>query len=154
MPDNSNMMTEALWSQVKYFTKNEAWGDWTKLDRDLIFAIDKLRGLVQKPVKIHCAYAQDGHTTNSYHYLGLAVDLNIEGLPVMDQFIAAERFNIFNGIGVYPMWNNPGLHLDLRPVDKLGPDSRWLAIYEKNDAGVQVQTYIEFNWANIKKYCA
>ena len=54
------------------------------------------------------------------------MDLHIKGMNLIDQFLAASRFDAFNGIGVYLCWNSPGLHLDTRKkIDKLGYDARW-----------------------------
>lgn len=135
-------MTEADWRLVRRFKPTENWGDWHKVHRRLVFALDALAEFADRPVILHNAYDEDGHTDGSYHYRGLAADIHIAGLHVMDQFIIASRFDEFNGIGVYPGWNNPGLHLDIRPSkDRLSPDSRWL----RTRGGV----YLPLTWKNL-----
>ena len=104
------------WSKVKHFNKNENWGDWKKVDPWLIYCLDALREIANRPIIIHCAYAENGHSDNSQHYKGKAADIHIKGLNVVDQYLIAEKSNLFNGIGVYPFWNNPGLHIDIRNV--------------------------------------
>jgi len=141
-------MQEKFWVEIQHFKKTENWGDWTKVSAALIYALDQFRKYVGKSVIVHNAYSDSGHSENSNHYLGLAVDIHVKGMHVLDQFIAATRFDVFNGIGIYPHWNNAGLHLDLRPYEsRLDPEARWLAITKNNK-----QIYIELNAANIKKY--
>ena len=117
------------WNKVTHFTETENWGDWRKIDAFLIYALDALREMVGRPIIIHNAYATTGHSPNSQHYQGKAADIHIKGLSVLDQYIAAEKINLFNGIGVYPFWNTPGLHLDVRQKP-----ARW----GRNAAGIYV----------------
>ena len=87
----------------------------------LLAALEKFRKLVDKPVIIHCAYrcpahnAKVGGVVNSYHTLALAADLHVEemGLQVM---AALARKAGFRGVGFYPSWNPPGIHVDLGTV--------------------------------------
>ena len=69
-----------------------------------------LRQYVDRKIFIHSGY-RAGDT--GLHGQKKAFDIHIEGLSVVDQYLVAERFN-FNGIGVYPYWNRPGLHVDVR----------------------------------------
>jgi hypothetical protein len=55
-----------------------------------------------------------GHVSDSQHYLGRAVDFHATGVPLVDAWLIAERIPSFKGIGVYPDWNSPGLHCDVR----------------------------------------
>jgi len=107
-------MTKEDWKSVRYFTPDE-WGDWGQVDRELIFLLDSIRHNAKKPVVIHCAYATAGHSEHSYHYRGMAVDFHILGMHVVDQFLLASQYSEVGGIGVYPYWRSPGLHIDLRP---------------------------------------
>ena len=101
------------WETIKYFQPEE----WPKnpglVNPELVHLVDELRDFVGQPIVIHVAWEPSGHAQNSEHYIGLAVDLHITNTPLVDQWLAAERFP-FRGIGLYPFWNNPGLHLDLR----------------------------------------
>jgi uncharacterized protein YcbK (DUF882 family) len=143
------LMTQEDWKEIKHFSPNENWGDWTKMAKNLFLALDKFREYVGHPVYVNCGYATNGHTNKSYHYKGMAVDIHVKNVNVIDQFLAAERIDEFNGIGLYPDWRNPGLHLDIRPKNqKFEKDSRWLAIRLNGK-----QTYIALNSVNIKKFC-
>lgn len=117
------------WNKIKYFSPTENWGDINKVNPYLVIALDTLRDAVGKPIIIHCAYKTSGHSKNSMHYVGKAADIHIVGLSVVDQYLAAEKLGLFNGIGVYKHWNNPGLHLDIRTQP-----ARW----GRNAAGVYV----------------
>ena len=54
-----------------------------------------------------------GHSENSLHYQGKAIDLHMEGMTLGEQARIAMRY-FFGGMGLYPDWKHPGLHLDLR----------------------------------------
>jgi len=107
------------WSKSKYFKKNENWGESTKMSPILIDMLNEFREFVDKPIIIHCGYSTDGHSTNSYHYRGLAVDLHIQNIHYIEQLVLAMQYKKFNGIGVYPYWNSPGLHLDIRDTSSI-----------------------------------
>jgi len=117
-------MTSANWDAIKYFSIDENWGDPYMMNSELMFALEALRGFVSKPIMIHCGYEERPKKT-SQHNFGRAVDLHIFGLSLWDQFNVAQRFRSFRGIGVYPWWNNPGLHLDTRPLGKYEPIATW-----------------------------
>lgn len=135
-------MTEKDWDEVDGFSTNEKWGDPFKMCRVLIYTMADFRKYVGKPVIIHNAFEA---RSSGWHPEGVALDCHVEGMHVMDMYFAAERFDAFNGIGVYPSlagWNRPGLHLDTRPRGKLAYDSRWGCIGPKQ--------YVQLNWDFIK----
>lgn len=137
-------MTDEDWKLVRHFSPKEKWGNWRKVYRDLIFTLDAFAEFVGRRVILHNVFDVSGHSDGSYHYVGQAGDLHVEGLHVIDQFIAASRFDGFNGLGVYPNWINPGLHCDIRPKsNRLLPDSLWMC----RESGV----YIPLSWQNIKE---
>ena len=104
-------MTPKQWQTIRYFNPQEKWGDPEKMNYPLIQALERLRKYIDRPVIIHCGYDM---RPEGWHPKGRAVDLHIEGLHPLEQFIAASRFNEFAGIGVYLWWHHPGLHLDNR----------------------------------------
>lgn len=115
-------MTADQFRSVRHFTVAE-WQPIEPLSATLVYAVDAWREWLGRPVFIHDAFATDGHVQGSEHAEGLAVDLHVEGLNVWDQWLAAERWSLFQGIGVYPFrrsllhpegWEHPGLHLDVR----------------------------------------
>ena len=115
------------WNQIHYFKREEKWGDPSKVNPELIYLIDEFRHFVGKPFVLHNAYAKDGHSPTSQHYKGNALDGHFVGLSWLDQFLLAMKFGKFNGIGTYPDWNHPGLHLDVRPLSG-GPKHTWLRL--------------------------
>ncbi|MBN1572800.1 MAG: hypothetical protein JW984_06340 [Deltaproteobacteria bacterium] len=137
-------MTEDDWKRVKYFTSNEGWGDPFRMDRELIFLMDTLRGLFHHPFVIHCGYQRRPEKPKSQHNFGRAADFHIEGISFRDAVDLMLAFigppprglgaadNI--GLGIYPHWNNPGFHLDTR-----GERARWGAV---NENGRQI--YVSF----------
>lgn len=120
----TNKMTDEDWKKLKYFSKDEKWGDPLMMSSSLIYRMEELRHFVGQSIIIHCGYELTGHATNSYHYQGLAVDFHIKGLSLLEQYCAAEACG-FTGIGAYPFWNNPGLHVDIRPKKDDGITTWW-----------------------------
>lgn len=71
-------------------------------------------------------YAETGHSDKSYHKnsgICRAFDIVIrdektrEALPILDQFVIALRYD-WTGVGFYPHWETPGLHVDTRPYTR------------------------------------
>lgn len=123
------------WSNLKNFQKKEWISDPSKVNIALVEMVDELTSFVKQEhgsratCVVHVAYEPSGHSENSQHYLGNAVDLHFAGVHIFDQYLAAERFN-FSGLGVYPFWNSPGLHLDVRKLASY-KGARWWK--DKND---------------------
>lgn len=124
---------------MRYF-RNSEFNDFDMMNTEFLRLLDEFREFVGKPVIIHSDYREgDG---SSQHHLGLAVDIHIKGLDVLDQYLLAEKFD-FSGIGVYPCWNRPGIHIDIRK----GQRARWLAYNSGNG-----QQYTALNSENIMRY--
>ena len=144
-----HIMTRELWELVEHFSpdsKTDHWGDPYQMDAALVFTLDAFRTFVGRPVHVHCGKEERG---SGWHPWGRAADVHVEGMPVLDQYLAAERFN-FPGIGVYPCWNNPGLHLDNRPLDTGEPGFRWGAFYTM-EKGSRIQKYTSLDLAFLEK---
>lgn len=132
-----------IWEQLKYFKKEENWGDPEKMDHQLLLELDNFRHFVGYPMVITCG-TQGKHVADSLHYQGKAVDIICPSLKVLDFYLKAERFK-FGGIGIYPDWRSNGeqvggLHLDVREKP-----ARWLGF-----AG----GYFELTAENLKKFGA
>ncbi|SLM27824.1 hypothetical protein MTBBW1_1140014 [Desulfamplus magnetovallimortis] len=107
---------------MKYFRKSEFVKDPDKLHPLLMPLMDELRSLGGVPIHIHVAWDSSGHSKQSYHYKGMAVDFHFgklqdQVLTPVQQFASIRSIPEFTGIGFYPWWNNPGWHLDLRGID-------------------------------------
>lgn len=105
------------WKALKNFDKGEWKTDPNKVYPNLINTVDRLASFVKIAYPntfcmIHVAWEDKNHEENSKHYQGRAVDLHFQGIPLFFQFMLAQQFP-FTGIGVYPYWNNPGLHLEI-----------------------------------------
>lgn len=101
------------WEGVRHFTPEEWTTNPGMVSKELVMMVDQLREDCGHPIIIHVAWEPTGHEENSEHYLGLAVDLHIVDMPLFEQWVWAEQY-AFRGIGLYPYWNNPGLHVDIR----------------------------------------
>jgi len=129
-------MTADDWKYIIHFTVGEKWGDPEKMDPELIGCLDDLRAFCGNPIEIHCGWEE---RDTGYHPSGKAVDLHIEGISLFDAFMISQRFPVFTGIGVYPWWHNPGLHLDTRPKLKNQPRSVWGSTGPKKYVGITQQ---------------
>ena len=115
------MMTYEMWTDIENF-KPKDFGT-IYMSHTLIYTIQDMRNYTGRRIFIHSGYRAG---TSGYHPLKMASDLHIEDLHVIDQYLIAERFDKFNGIGVYPNWNNPGIHVDVRPhSERKAYDARW-----------------------------
>ena len=103
-------MSNLDWCDIKNF-KTSKFTEPNKMDYHFINRLNKFRESIGKPIVIHSSYRDGDKGT---HGEGIAVDMHIEGLNVLDMFLLVEKSDLFKGIGVYPNWNNPGLHIDMR----------------------------------------
>lgn len=111
-----------IWEKLEHFSYKEAWGDPDRMDHNFLCLLDLYRECVGTPFRVTCGYALDGHSPNSWHYKGRAVDgrfLDSHGhaLCLGDQIALAMR-SPFTGIGIYThSANGPFLHFDNRPLE-------------------------------------
>ena len=127
------------WEKVRYFKRHE-FHDADKLNPLLIYSLDALRHAAGKPIKINSDYRPGDP---GQHGLGKAADIVISGFSVVDQFLIAEKTRLFSGIGIYPYWNSPGIHVDIRTLKPHEPGARWA----RNEKGV----YVSLDWAFISR---
>lgn len=90
----------------------------SKVKLSFMIKLQKFRTLINRPIHFNCL-TEGRHVKNSAHYSGIAADIRISGRGAINwnkmlQFAIDARFN---GIGWYPCWNTPGLHLDDRKGD-------------------------------------
>ena len=119
------------WDKVRRFFKPSEFVSPELISPELIYALYALRVKVGRPFIVHSSYRGGDEGT---HGKGLAVDGHFEDVSLVDQFLAAEKSLLFGGIGLYPYWNRPGLHLDVRATTKEKGGARW----GRNAAGVYV----------------
>ena len=92
------------------------------LSPDLLTRLDRLRGVINRPIYINSGYRckeenqRVGGVPGSYHLLGMAVDIHVKEILLSDLLVYAQGIE-FNGIGFYE--NKNFLHLDIRPGLKL-----------------------------------
>lgn len=98
----------------------EDFSGFEHMDKFFLGMLDEFATQLDKKINIHAAAKTAGHTSNSLHYKRpcSAVDLSCPDLHLSELLRLAQAFQykgtVFTGIGIYPYWNNPGLHLDLR----------------------------------------
>ena len=140
-------MTNVEWASLKHFRSTENWGDSSKMSFELLSRMDAWASFLGRPIIVTCG-TQGSHVGDSEHYDGLAADVIVPGLHVMDQWLSAVRFG-FKALGMYPEWqyNNErlgGLHLGNRANSYM---REWLGVQLNGS-----QTYIALNAENLKKY--
>lgn len=95
-----------------------------KADKRLMMALQDLRDLIRRPIRIISGYRCKRHNDaiggalHSQHLLGKAADIQVEGMSVKTLYAFAKKVGAFarGGIGTYPTF----LHVDVRN----GP-ARW-----------------------------
>lgn len=132
--------------KLKHFKSNEFTHPELMDERTLIL-VDTMRdtepGIV---VTINCDFR---FNDPKWHGKGKALDLVIrdaktfQGLPLIVQFMIANRY-LWTGIGLYPYWNTPGLHLDTRPITIFGRKSMWW-----RDKDGLYRSMLELDWRSI-----
>ena len=141
-------MRDEDWGQVRHFGPSEFKPRPDMMDNSVVFLIDTMRDLFCSPIHITSAWSPGiGHSTNSQHYVGKAVDFWVEGIRfvdavnLMESFIASPPKGIGVrekiGLGIYPHWVHPGFHLDTR-----GMFARWGAVTRQGR-----QTYVSWDTA-------
>jgi len=111
-----------IWNILDHFSPREAWGDPAKMNKDLLFLLDKTRGMLPHGcrIKIHCGFGGNGHSKKSQHYLGNAADFHVIGIPFLESeslimtYLHVKGLIEKVGVGIYPDWHSPGFHLDVR----------------------------------------
>ena len=116
------------WNDVKWF-KAEEFDDRHKInlgkdmDMETVHRLDSLRGWVACPIIVTAGFDSQGHSTDSYHYKGKAIDIIICTDMTMREQWDYIRISGFAGIGVYPDWKykdfRGGFHLDTRDVPQV-----------------------------------
>lgn len=154
--DPNELMKEEYWKYLSNFSKDENWGDWTKMKARTMFGLQALREFLGCPLYILNAHATSGHTTKSLHYVGAALDLHCKSRhKLLDFYLMAERMNFWGGIGVYPHWfPHPGIHIDTRSdVCYNRPGARWMGIKKQiPESNKKKQIYVSLDNRNIKRY--
>lgn len=90
----------------------------------LLVKLIGLRNILERPVYITSGYRcsrynnQVGGVANSYHRIGLAADIKVKDMNLIELLGICENID-FNGIGLYEKKNF--LHLDVRPTRRV----RW-----------------------------
>ena len=126
--------TEVVYFQEDEFERvHEMWAP-------LIWELDKLRAYIGRAIGLHesnpIPYTGSSHKDGSLHYIGRAVDVYCKATPLWEFFLAASRFK-FTGVGVYPYWNTPGLHLEIRE-DVSKPRKYWWRDGQSNYRAISI----------------
>lgn len=121
-----------IWNMIEGFTPKEDWGSAENMNGFTLMLLSFLRKRIREKdpearVYIHAGFARDGHSKNSQHYKGNAVDFHFVtsmSYPLQIQFMldSLKELQVHNkvGFGIYPDWNSPGFHIDDR-----GDMARW-----------------------------
>ena len=136
-----------MFKELKNFKKSEFGENADKLNGLLLLLIQAIRECIGLPIIVHCAYATSGHSWNSQHYTGNAIDFHFQSVdPYTTQISRLEEvlkyLQVFNrvGLGIYPLWNNPGFHFDIR-----GKYARWGRIKTIFLDGKKSEAYCTFS---------
>ena len=146
-------MTDSEWASLSFFRKNEPWGDPSKMDFRFITELERYRKFIGVPVFIHCG-TQGSHSEKSFHSKGVAADVSVPNLNLLDAWIDALRFD-FTGIGFYPLWTNTlgeplgGLHLERNPFSIGRRKKLWIGVSFEGGANTK---YVAMSEINLMAY--
>lgn len=109
-------MMASYWDNIQHFEPKEWQKDPGKASPVLVYAVDNARHMAGVPIIIHACWDDSGHSEQSYHYTGQAVDFHFEpGLTKLQEFSALAAQPEIGAIGYYPEWQpRPGWHVDVR----------------------------------------
>ncbi len=129
------MASKETWDVIKnYFSPEEfGKGAYYNMDDDFLIKLYKFRVAMGSPMIIHEGYATSGHSSNSYHYKGRAIDFHFrQANPVFVRRLitTAVKCGLY-GIGIYQHWNTPGFHLDDRHPNKF-------QVWKRNENGIYI----------------
>lgn len=120
------------WSRVSNFTPPEFYGQLTRLDAGVVFALQKLRDkigrIIISPIG---AQAIARERPGSWHdvtggKLSKAIDIMPIDATLETLYEAAKTIPEIGGIGLYPDWDPyPGAHIDLRERKPGGGLATW-----------------------------
>ncbi len=118
--------------KLKYFTASEFGPWWPFMSTELLLNLDEFREQLGEPFHLSQVDGGIGRLTDkdSMHYPSPLV-LAVDGYPASGDIRRAYRIARqvgFHGIGLYPHWNNPGLHLDMRKDRTPENPALWSAI--------------------------
>jgi len=115
------------WAKIQHFVPAEF--DYPDLlDERLVLTLDVMRKRESGIIFTINSDYRPGDPR--WHGKGKAVDGVMRDakthspLPIYRQFVIANRY-MFTGIGIYPYWTSPGVHLDVRPMSLYGRKSFW-----------------------------
>ena len=129
-----------LWENIRFFKPEEFGHNVEKMDIVAIYTLDDMRFIEAEKrriegkepiiITINEAWAERPSNPTSMHPQGKAIDCVIRNaktkkpLPIIEQFLIAIHYS-WTGIGFYPFWKDPGLHLDIRPPYRLFRKTTW-----------------------------
>lgn len=148
------------WDRIRHFKRSE-YAHPDRMDLMAVYMMDGMRheedlrrrragknGII---ITLGETYALRPKNPDSQHPKGKAQDAVIrdavtrEPLDTFDQFLIASRY-FWTGIGMYPFWNSPGIHVDTRPLTLYQRRSTWWR--DEDGQYLAVEKYIERRWGD------
>lgn len=147
--------------QLEYFSSSEFGPYWPLMSVDLLQRLDRFRDLLGYQVAISQApgaigrpiigggQAESGAERSWHNYAlhGEVMAVDIHPLPPggagpeeRRRWFTLAREAGFTGIGIYPDWNRPGMHLDVRTDRTANNPATWAGIAQ---GGTQQYVSIE-----------
>ena len=122
----------AVWDSLRHFSPDElapgghkrAFPQPERMHPDLLLILDELRHDIGHPIGVNVSLGS-GSSSASQHRLGRAVDIVCPSIPLALFFAEVARRPWITGVGIYPHWRTPGLHIDNRVLDHGEPRAMW-----------------------------
>lgn len=130
------MATQKTWETIKDMFSPVEFGEGAEegMKDDYLIKLYRFRTAIDNPMNIHQngGFSRDGHSKDSMHYQGRAIDFHFKYNPVSLRklIITAVKCGL-HGIGIYPYWKPfpGGFHLDDREGGRFN-------IWRRNEKGI------------------
>jgi uncharacterized protein YcbK (DUF882 family) len=117
--------------------KNSGDGAYENMQDDFLMRLYRFRIAMDNPMIVHAGYATAGHSPNSFHYQGRAIDFHFRYNPVPTRKIIVTAIKCgLHGIGFYPFWSPypGGMHIDNRSAGIFN-------VWSRNKNGIYTYTF-------------
>lgn len=115
MGDIRARVTREQWNEFNGLFTPEECG--SEMDYLFMRKVLLLRHILAVPMIVHAGYERVGHAPDSYHGKGRAIDFHCQNVSPRRIMHAIDALGVFGGVGFYQWWNNPGFHIDDRPIE-------------------------------------
>jgi len=144
-------MADEDWNNIKY-SKPNSTDNWKKpyeMKKVVVYLFDILRKKIGHPIEV-ISGKSGTHTSNSFHYNGLAMDLYCKNISLYEFYLIAELLP-FTGVGIYPNMNTIHCDCGIKSKGRNRP-ARWIGMKHRKGKDKGKIDYFPMIPENIEKF--